>query len=38
VKEVALEQNPKTVFGGSIPKMEELESAWRRGVRQAGFF
>jgi hypothetical protein len=25
------------VFGGSISMMEELESAWRRGVRQAGF-
>jgi hypothetical protein len=27
----------KDVFGGSISMMEELESAWRRGVRQAGF-
>jgi hypothetical protein len=32
-----VEPNQKMMFGGSIPRMEELESAWRRGVRQAGF-
>jgi hypothetical protein len=36
MKDVALELNPKIVFGGSIPKMEELESARLRGDRQAG--
>jgi hypothetical protein len=28
MKDVVLEQNPKTVFGGSIPKMEESSSAY----------
>jgi hypothetical protein len=37
VKDVVLEPNLKMVFGESIPKMEKLESAWRRGVHQAGF-
>jgi hypothetical protein len=28
-RDVALEPNPKTVFGGSIPKIEEQVKDWR---------